>query len=109
RDRRLRAEAPPQARPPGPGLRDPDPARGGLPAGDGGTGNLVPLTIRARLTLWYTTVLLAALLLFAAWIYVVEARLRLEDVDAELRRAGTAVAAAVDAEMDEEAGPPATA
>lgn len=61
------------------------------------------LTIRARLTLWYTAVLLGVLALFGAWVYVVESRLRLEDVDAELRRAGAAVATGVDAEMEEEA------
>ncbi len=61
------------------------------------------LTIRARLTLWYAAVLVGVLAVFGAWVYVVESRLRLDDVDAELRRAAAAVAAAVDAEMEEEA------
>jgi heavy metal sensor kinase len=60
------------------------------------------LTIRARLTLWYTAVLCGVLALFGAWVYVVESRLRLGDVDAELGRAAAAVAAGVDAEMAEE-------
>ena len=59
------------------------------------------LTIRARLTLWYTAVLLAVLVLFGAWVYVVESRLRLGDIDAELRRAGAAVAAGIADELDE--------
>jgi heavy metal sensor kinase len=58
-------------------------------------------TIRARLTLWYTAVLLAVLVLFGVWVYVVESRLRLGDIDAELRRAGTAVAAGIADELDE--------
>lgn len=61
------------------------------------------LTIRARLTLWYAAVLVGVLALFGVWVYVVESRLRLDDADAELRRAAAAVAAGVDAEMDEEA------
>jgi heavy metal sensor kinase len=48
-------------------------------------------------------VLVCVLALFGAWVYVVESRLRLDDVDAELRRAAAAVAAGVDAEMEEEA------
>ena len=61
------------------------------------------LTIRARLTLWYGAVLVGVLALFGAWVYVVESRLRLDDVDAELHRSAVAVAAGVDAEMEEEA------
>ena len=59
------------------------------------------LTIRARLTLWYTAVLFAVLVLFGAWVYVVESRLRLGAIDAELRRAGSAVAAGIADELDE--------
>lgn len=59
------------------------------------------LTIRARLTLWYTAVLFAVLVLFGAWVYVVESRLRLGAIDAELRRAGAAVAAGIADELDE--------
>jgi len=61
----------------------------------------VSLTIRGRLTLWYTAVLLAVLVLFGAWVYVVEGRLRLDAVDADLGRAASAVALAVAAELDE--------
>jgi heavy metal sensor kinase len=63
----------------------------------------VALTIRARLTLWYAAVLVGVLALFGAWVYVVESRLRLDDLDAELGRAAAAVGAGVDAEMEEEA------
>ena len=58
-------------------------------------------TIRARLTLWYTAVLFVVLVLFGAWVYVVESRLRLGAIDAELRRTGAAVAAGIADELDE--------
>ena len=61
------------------------------------------LSIRARLTLWYTAVLLAVLTLFGTGVYVVLSRRQIDDLDAELRRAGAAVAAGVEAEMQEEA------
>ena len=59
------------------------------------------LTIRGRLTLWYTAVLLVVLVLFGAWLYVAESRLRLSLLDRELERAAAPVAAAVAGELDE--------
>jgi heavy metal sensor kinase len=62
----------------------------------------VALTIRARLTVWYVAVLVGALAVFGAWVYVVESRIRLRDLDADLGREASAVAAGVEAEMEEE-------
>ena len=62
------------------------------------------LTIRSRLTLWYSAVLLVVLVLFGAWLYVFEARLRLDLLDRELEHADAPVAAAVAAELDEGSG-----
>jgi len=59
------------------------------------------LTIRARLTLWYSAVLLGVLSIFGAWVYVVHSRLRLGPLDLELGRVGLAVTAVVDEELDE--------
>ena len=59
------------------------------------------MTIRARLTLWYTAVLLAVLVLFGAWVYVGEWKLRVANLDLELARAAAAMSAAVAAEMEE--------
>ncbi len=59
------------------------------------------LTIRARLTLFYATVLVVALALFGAWVYVVESRLRLDQLDQDLRRAAAMVAMGVDTEIEE--------
>jgi heavy metal sensor kinase len=59
------------------------------------------LSLRARLTSWHAAVLLGALVVFGAWVYVVETRLRLAELDADLRRAAVALAAGVDAEMEE--------
>lgn len=64
------------------------------------------LTIRSRLTLWYSTVLLVVLVLFGAWVYAAELHLRVEHLDRELRRAGTVAAAAVADELDEGASLP---
>jgi heavy metal sensor kinase len=62
----------------------------------------VPLSIRARLTLWYTAVLLAVLLALGAGLYAANTRLRLAQLDAELARGCAAVATVVAREMDEE-------
>lgn len=59
------------------------------------------MTIRARLTLWYTAVLLAVLVLFGTWVYVGESRLRIANLDLELARAARTMSAAVAAEMEE--------
>ena len=62
------------------------------------------LTIRRRLTLWYTAVLLAVLVVSGSAVYVVESHLRLQDLDAELSRTGDALAASLTAELDEGLG-----
>ena len=62
------------------------------------------VTIRSRLTLWYSAVLLVVLVLFGAWLYVFEGRLRLDLLDRELEHADAPVAAAVAAELDEGSG-----
>ena len=59
------------------------------------------LSLRARLTFWHAAVLLGAVVVFGAWVYVIESRLRLAELDADLRRAAAALAAGVDAEMEE--------
>jgi heavy metal sensor kinase len=59
------------------------------------------MTIRTRLTLWYTAVLMAVLVLFGVWVYVGESRLRIANLDLELARAAKSVATAVGAEMEE--------
>lgn len=67
---------------------------------------MIARTIRGRLTLWYTAILFAVLVVFGAWVDVVDSHLRVADLDAELRRAGATVAAAVGDEMNEGASLP---
>ena len=62
---------------------------------------MIPLTIRGRLTLWYTAILFAVLVVCGAWVDVVDSHLRVADLDAELARAGATVGAAVGDEMGE--------
>ena len=61
----------------------------------------VSLTIRARLTLWYTAVLCLVLAASAWASYLVYQRSRLAQVDEELARADALVARAVALELDE--------
>lgn len=67
------------------------------------------LSIRARLTLWYTAVLSLVLAASAAGFYVVQWRLRLAQLDAELARTSALVAHLVPIELDEGQGLPAAA
>jgi len=69
----------------------------------------VPLSIRARLTLWYTVVLSAVLLTLGAGLYAANARLRLAQLDSELARASATLAAMVVKEIDEEGDLPSAA
>lgn len=59
------------------------------------------LSIRARLTLWYTIVLSLVLAVSAAAFYEVHSRSRLARFDEELARAGALVAGVVPAELEE--------
>jgi len=61
----------------------------------------VSLSIRARLTLWYTVVLTLALALCGGLFYVLHTRARLAQVDAELARAEALLSRAVSAELEE--------
>ena len=59
------------------------------------------LSIRARLTLWYMTVLSLVLVVSAAALYLLHSRSRLAQVDEELARAGSLVAGLVTPELEE--------
>ena len=59
------------------------------------------LSIRARLTLWYMTVLSLVLAVSAASLYLLHSRSRLAQVDEELIRAGSLVAGLVTPELEE--------
>ena len=59
------------------------------------------LTVRARLTLWYTAVLSLALVLCGVLFYVLHTRSRLAQIDAELARAEALLSRAVSAELEE--------
>lgn len=59
------------------------------------------LSIRARLTLWYATVLSLVLAAFAAGVYLVHARSRLAAVDDELTRAAAVATGLVAKEIEE--------
>jgi len=61
----------------------------------------VSVSIRARLTLWYMTVLSLVLVVSAAALYLVHSRSRLAQVDEELARAGALVAGLLPTELDE--------
>lgn len=67
------------------------------------------LAIRTRLTFWYTAILLTVLTLFGAWVYLVESRLRLRNLDDDLRQAGDGVAEGLAAELDKGTRLPAAA
>ena len=67
------------------------------------------LSIRARLTLWYTVVLSVVLLAFGASLYVADSRSRLIQLDAELARGCGTVANVVSKELEEEPDLPAAA
>ena len=60
------------------------------------------LSIRARLTLWYTVVLTVVLLVLGAGLYVADSRSRLAQLDAELARGCMTVAKLLSNELDEE-------
>ena len=60
------------------------------------------MSIRARLTLWYTVVLSVVLLVFGASVYVADSRSRLGQLDFELARGCTTVAGLVSHELEEE-------
>lgn len=59
------------------------------------------LSIRARLTLWYTTVLSLVLAATAAGLYLVHSRSLMARVDAELANAGSLAARVLPADLDE--------
>ena len=59
------------------------------------------LTVRARLTLWYTAVLGLALVLCGALFYLLHTRSRLAQIDAELARAEALLSRAVSIELEE--------
>jgi sensor domain CHASE-containing protein len=59
----------------------------------------VSLTIRARLTLWYTAVLSLVLAASAAASYAVYVRSRLAQIDQELARTDALVARIMDTEL----------
>jgi heavy metal sensor kinase len=61
----------------------------------------VSLSIRARLTLWYTTVLSVVLAVSGAALYVVHSRSRLARLDEELARAGALLARIVPSDLEE--------
>ena len=62
------------------------------------------MTLRGRLTLWYTALLALALSLGAGALYLLYSRARLATVDEDLARADARVARAVPAELDEGSG-----
>ena len=59
------------------------------------------LSIRARLTLWYTVVLSVFLFVFGAGLYVADLQMRLAQLDGELARGCSTVASLVGKELDE--------
>jgi two-component system, OmpR family, sensor kinase len=61
----------------------------------------VTLSIRARLTLWYTVVLSAVLLVLGVGLYVAESHIRLSQLDDELGRGCLSAANLVVKELDE--------
>jgi heavy metal sensor kinase len=61
----------------------------------------VRLTVRARLTLWYTAVLTLALVLCGGLFYLLHTRSRLAQIDAELARAEALLSHAVSLELEE--------
>jgi len=64
----------------------------------------VSLSIRARLSIWYTAVLSLVLAVAAAAFYLIHSRSRLAQVDQELARADALVARTVSTELNEGAG-----
>jgi two-component system OmpR family sensor kinase len=69
----------------------------------------VTLSIRARLTLWYSVVLCAALIASGYALVIAQARLSLRHLDAELSRISRAVGSVMDNELDERHDPAAAA
>src|SRR5262249_12541093 len=103
--RRVCSTAPPKARPPGSGFTDSHSARRGVSARGRHRARMRTISLRARLTVWYTLALFVVLCVFGVDVIWQQGRIGVRRVDRELSGVLTTLENVLTDELTENADP----